>query len=146
VLCATANCRYNASPRFGHRDLDAALRQIDCQRRPNRPPPTISTSARIALGAARNRNARKLDANRDGAEGNVVGTMGRQGRDSTLDVRECAAIRRLSSSEVGADSYCEIAHVVRNPEQQPIGESACPKNCPEVAFEEVCCCWMPLAL
>ena len=38
MLCAPANCRYNASLRFGHRDLDAALRQIDCQRRPNRPP------------------------------------------------------------------------------------------------------------
>ena len=48
----------------------------------------------------------KLDGS---AEGNVVGIIGRQGRDATLDVPECAAIRWLSSSEVAADSYSEIA-------------------------------------
>jgi hypothetical protein len=38
VLFAPANYRCNASPRFGDRDLDAALRQIDCQRQRNRSP------------------------------------------------------------------------------------------------------------
>ena len=72
-----------------------------------RPPPVGAVLFRITLRATRNENARELEASRRGANGNVVGVIGRQaGITHGADHAETTeGLHRARADDVGAHAW-----------------------------------------
>lgn len=95
---AKSRCRCSVREQYGFQvNLVDSMRRLGC-----RPPGVGPALRRVALGATRNRDARKLDPCRGGAEGNVVRIIGGQTR----------LAHRPNQAETTKNLHCARGNVV----------------------------------